>query len=134
MAKGLPMNLLLDTCALLALAGQVGKLSRKAAAGLATASSVCVSTVSAWEIGIKCKSGKIRLACPAEDWFRNSLLRYELREIKLSASLLCHAADLPLIHRDPFDRVLIATALEENLVILTSDRIIPTYPGIRVAR
>jgi len=126
------MNLLLDTCALLALVGQVGKLPRKAAGALAKASAVYVSTVSAWEIGIKCKSGKIHLTRPAEDWFRDALLRYELQEIKLTAALLCHAADLPLIHRDPFDRVLVVTAVEENLVILTSDRIIPTYSGVRV--
>jgi PIN domain nuclease of toxin-antitoxin system len=127
------MNLLLDTCALLALAGQVGKLPRKASLALAKASTVFVSTVTPWEIAIKFKSGKLQLSCPVEEWFSDSLLRYELEEIKLSAPLLCRAADLPLIHRDPFDRVLVATALQENLVILTSDSAIPMYPGIRVA-
>ncbi len=46
--------------------------------------------------------------------------------------LLCAAADLPRIHRDPFDRVLIATCLSQNLTIPTSNRIIPTYPGVKV--
>ena len=47
-------------------------------------------------------------------------------------SILCAAADLPQLHRDPFDRVLVATAMERGLVPLTSDRVIPTYPGVRV--
>ncbi|PAW63480.1 MAG: hypothetical protein B9S38_17465 [Verrucomicrobiia bacterium Tous-C4TDCM] len=49
-----------------------------------------------------------------------------------SSSIFCAAADLPLLHRDPFDRVLVATAMERGLVLLTSDRVIPTYPGVRV--
>jgi len=126
------MKLLLDTCALLALAGQVGRLPRKASSALASASAVFVSTVTPWEIAIKCKSGKLHISRPTEEWFRDSQLRYELQEVALPAALLCHAADLPLIHRDPFDRVIIATAQRQDLTILTSDRVIPTYPGVRV--
>jgi PIN domain nuclease of toxin-antitoxin system len=47
------------------------------------------------------------------------------------AAILCAAADLPPLPRDPFDRVLVATAMDRGLVLLTSDRVIPTYPGVR---
>jgi PIN domain nuclease of toxin-antitoxin system len=53
-------------------------------------------------------------------------------EATLVMRLLCVAADLPLIRRDPFDRVLVATSLLQNLTIRTSDRIIFTYPGVKV--
>jgi PIN domain nuclease of toxin-antitoxin system len=43
---------------------------------------------------------------------------------------LCAAADLPLIHRDPFDRILIATAIRDRLSLLTPDRQIAAYPGV----
>jgi PIN domain nuclease of toxin-antitoxin system len=46
----------------------------------------------------------------------------------LDAALLCAAADLPLIHRDPFDRILVATALREQFAVVTPDRTIAMYP------
>ena len=124
------MRLLLDTCALLALSGQAGRLSRSASRALTAPESVFVSPVTAWEIAIKAKSGKLRLATTADDWFRLTLERYHLFEAPFRTGLLCAAADLPLIHRDPFDRVLVATCLSENLTILTSDKVIPVYPGV----
>ena len=126
------MNLLLDTCGLLALAGGAGKLPARAAQAISDADQIFVGAVSAWDIAIKARSGKLRLSCPVRDWFAEALSRYHLEEIALSSGLLCEAADLPPIHRDPFDRVLVAMALEQNLAIITSDRIIPGYPGVRV--
>lgn len=125
------MNLLLDTCALLAIAGNAGKLSNKAKKALASAKAVFVSPVTAWEVAIKVKSGKIRMRVPVCEWYRFSLDRFHLQEIPLAAEHLCAAADLPAIHRDPFDRVLVALAMDLNLPIMTSDRSIPAYPGIR---
>lgn len=126
------MSLLLDTCALLALAGNAGKLPDEAADAIAQASAVAVSAASVWEIAIKVKAGKLYLEKPVLEWYEEALSRYHLDEIPLRASLLCAAADLPLLHRDPFDRAVVACALERNLAILTSDRIIPTYPGVKV--
>jgi hypothetical protein len=48
----------------------------------------------------------------------------------LDAGLLCAAADLPLLHRDPFDRLLIGTAIQEHLAILTPDHLIRQYPEV----
>lgn len=126
------MNLLLDTCALLALSGQAGKLSRPASRALTSPDLVFVSPVTAWEIAIKARSGKLRLGIPPKEWFQQTLARYYLSEIPLQTSLLCEAAELPLLHRDPFDRVLVACAISRNLTILTSDRMISTYPGVKV--
>jgi len=123
------MNVLLDTCALIALAN--GTLPPAAGKALGDATGASVSSCSAWEAAIKCKSGKLRLLLPPHTWFLELCQRYHLSEIPLQSQLLCAAADLPPIHRDPFDRVLVATAMDKNLTILTSDSVISTYPGVR---
>ena len=87
-----------------------------------------------WEIAIKVKTGKLRIPDHPLSWTEALVERHSLDfERRLAdVSSLCAAADLPRLHRDPFDRVLVACALERNLAILTSDRIIPTYPGVKV--
>jgi PIN domain nuclease of toxin-antitoxin system len=131
MAAGLPMKLLLDTCALLAL-GE-GTLPKRASKTLSTAEDAMVPAVVVWEIAIKVKTGKLRLPDSPLPWVEALCSRYalDLERQAPAVNLLCAAADLPLIHRDPFDRVLVATSLSQNLTILTSDRIIPTYPGVK---
>jgi PIN domain nuclease of toxin-antitoxin system len=126
------MNFLLDTCALIALAS--GELPPAAHAALLDASQAIISPITPWELGIKVKIGKLQLPEPPLQWVQALAAKHQLHlpVSGLDAALLCAAADLPLIHRDPFDRVLIATALERNLILVTSDRTIPDYPGVRV--
>ena len=125
------MNLLLDTCALIALA--CGKLTPRARQALLAAPEANLSPVTVWELAIKVKSGKLKLPDPPVVWVEQLVVRHGLFLLvsDLKPALLCTAADLPLIHRDPFDRVLVATALARHLTILTSDELIPTYPGIK---
>ncbi|MBI4264613.1 MAG: type II toxin-antitoxin system VapC family toxin [Acidobacteria bacterium] len=123
------MNVLLDTCALLALAR--GELPQHASAALRTAPEAIVSAVSPWEVAIKAAGGRIRLAEPAFQWFSGLAERYVLRELPLDARVACAAAALPPIHRDPFDRVLVALAQAHALTVLTSDENIPRYPGVK---
>lgn len=124
------MRLLLDTCAIIALAD--GTLPATAASAFESAEKAVVSAVVPWELGIKVKTGKLILAEPPLTWVRNLTIRHQLDPAieALEAALLCAAADLPLIHRDPFDRIVIAKALAQNFTILTSDRTIPKYPGV----
>jgi PIN domain nuclease of toxin-antitoxin system len=129
MARRAAVNVLLDTCALVALAR--GELPANAAAALRSAPEANVSVVSPWEVAIKVSSGKIRLLEPPIQWFLGLADRYGLRELPLDARLACAAAALPLIHRDPFDRVLVALAQANTLTVLTSDENIPKYPGVR---
>ena len=126
------MNLLLDTCALLALA--TGDLPPAASTALVDAHYAHISAIVPWELAIKVKTGKLQLPEPALLWVQALAAKHQLDLpiSSLEAKLLCAAANLPLIHRDPFDRVLIATALERNLTLLTADRIISDYPGINV--
>lgn len=122
------MNVLLDTCALLALA--IGNLPQGAASALRKAPEAYVSVVSPWEVAIKAAGGKLRLTEPPVRWFRGVVERYDLREIPVDAGVACAAAALPLVHRDPFDRVIVALAQSHGYTVLTSDENIRRYPGV----
>jgi PIN domain nuclease of toxin-antitoxin system len=122
------MNVLLDTCALVALAD--GELPRRAAGALRKAPEALVSVVSPWEVAIKAAGGKLRLMEPPVQWFLGLAERYELREVPLDAGIACAAAALPLFHRDPFDRVIVALAQAHRLTVLTSDENIGKYTGV----
>jgi PIN domain nuclease of toxin-antitoxin system len=123
------MNVLLDTCALLALAD--GGLPRRAAGALRKAPEAFVSVVSPWEVAMKAAGGKLRLMEPPVQWFLGLAERYELREVPLDATVACAAAALPLFHRDPFDRVIVALAQAHGLTVLTSDENIRKYAGVK---
>jgi len=122
------MNVLLDTCALLALAR--GELPDGPAAALRHAPEAYVSVVSAWEVAIKVAGGKLRLAEPPASWFAGLIERYDVREVHLDAGLACAAAALPPVHRDPFDRVIVALAQAHAFAVLTSDDNIRKYPAV----
>lgn len=122
------MNVLLDTCALLALAR--GQLPDGAAAALRHAPEAYVSVVSAWEVAIKVAAFKLRLAEPPASWFAGLIEHYDLREVHLDAGLACAAAALPPVHGDPFDRVIVALAQAHALAVLTSDESIRKYPAV----
>ena len=122
------MNVLLDTCALLALAD--GELPEGAAAALRTAPEAYVSVVSPWEVAIKVAAGKIRLLESPVHWFLGLIERYDLRDVPLEADVACAAAALPPLHPDPFDRVIVALAHARGLTVLTSDENIRGYPGV----
>jgi PIN domain nuclease of toxin-antitoxin system len=122
------MNVLLDTCALLALA--CGDLPRGAAGALRKAPEALVSVVSPWEVAIKAAGGKLRLRESPAQWFLGLTERYDLREVPLDAAIACAAAALPPLHRDPFDRVIVALAQAYGLMVLTSDENIGRYAGV----
>ena len=123
------MNVLLDTCAVLALAA--GELPQRATAALRVAPEAMVSSVSAWELAIKVSAGKIELNADPASWFVDFLDHFDLREVPVDAALACAACTLPPIHRDPFDRMIVALAQAHGLAVLTSDENIGRYSGVR---
>jgi PIN domain nuclease of toxin-antitoxin system len=91
---------------------------------------VCVSAVSLWEIWLKQSLGKLRL--PAD--FTERLAAEPFESLPLTASHTQPVSLLPWCHRDPFDRMLIAQAQVENLVLLTADQLLAAYaPFVHVA-
>ena len=128
------MKLLLDTHALLWSATDPARLAPEARSAIEEGThDVLVSIVSAWEIAIKQSLGKLDLARPAERWLPDVLRRtgFEVAELSLPAAL--RVRSLAWHHRDPFDRLLIAQALEQGYTIVTRDAVFDAY-GVPVLR
>jgi len=95
------------------------------------ANDVLVSIVSAWEIALKQSIGKLVLPSHAEQWLPDVLKKsgFEVAELGLAAAL--RVRSLAWHHRDPFDRLLIAHALEDGYTVVTHDSAFSPY-GISV--
>ena len=124
---------LLDTCTLLWLVADQGRLSTAARAFLAAhAGRLFVSAISAFEIALKQRKGALGLPLPTRTWYLRALEFHGLREVPLDGSIAIAAAELPPLHRDPCDRIIVATAQAHGLTIVTPDPAIAAYPTSKV--
>ncbi|MFW6164283.1 MAG: type II toxin-antitoxin system VapC family toxin [Planctomycetota bacterium] len=125
--------LLLDTCAVLWLAGDQDTLSDAAKQAIAaSAGSLFVSAITAFEMAHKHRQGKLTLPIVPDQWYPEALNTHGLAELPITGAISLGAVALPRIHRDPCDRLIVATALAEDLPIVTADETIPQYPGVHV--
>jgi PIN domain nuclease of toxin-antitoxin system len=126
------MTCLLDTCTFLWLTDQEEHLSPAARAVLEDSAHVLVlSQVSSFEIQIKYNRGKLPLAIPPQEFIPQAIEKFGLTYLRVEDAHLWAKGKLPLLHRDPFDRLLIAQASHEGMMIVTPDPQIHCYP-IRV--
>ena len=86
-----------------------------------------LSAASGWEIAIKAKLGKLKLLEPLETFIPEQMALNAIESLPIQMSHALHVHTLPLHHRDPFDRLLIAQAQLDNLPILTADPQITLY-------
>ncbi len=91
------------------------------------ANELYVSSISIWEISVKCSSGKLKLALALPDVVRQWIADYGLKFIEFSLRDALLEQKLAGIHRDPFDRMLVCQALSRQLVIATPDEAIRQY-------
>ncbi len=125
--------ILLDTCALIWLNTDRKAFSVEASRQLNRhADSLAFSPVSLMEIGMKARKGMLELPCPLAQWHEMMSNLYSLNEIPVSASIATAASDLPEIHKDPFDRIIIATAIECKMPVVTADAKFREYPKLKV--
>lgn len=85
------------------------------------------SAASSLEISIKYQLGKLKLPQPPKEYIPSRLAKHEMIPLAIQNSHAVQVSELPLHHRDPFDRVLIAQSQIENLPILTSDKEFKKY-------
>ena len=123
------MRLLLDTHAFLWFLANDRSLSSSALQAIANPQNdVFVSTVSAWEIAIKASSGKLTLTRPFASIFPHQLAQNNLDLLPIETAHLAGLFTLPSIHRDPFDRLLVAQAIVEGMTLVTADAHLASYP------
>lgn len=124
---------LLDTCAYLWYYSSPELLPKSVRRKIEMSEGFAVSLASVWEVAIKVQVGKLRLDLPVEDWVRRSLSNPDLRLLPITPTLAVYSTQLPApFHKDPFDRVIVATALQENLSVVTRDERILSYPNLKV--
>nr|WP_295932844.1 type II toxin-antitoxin system VapC family toxin [uncultured Dyadobacter sp.] len=128
------MKILLDTHTLIWFLEDNPKLSRKAKSLIEDLTNeVFVHAVSWFEISIKTKIGKLTLPDPIEVIYTEST-KNQIETIEIKPSQLAAYHNLPIFeaHRDPFDRLIIATALNEQMNIISNDPKFSLYPAATV--
>lgn len=129
------MRYVLDTCAFLWLATEQSRLSASAQAALAdSGNTLHLSAITVTETHRLIRNGKILLQSNTslDVWFRAALAQHQVQGEPITMEIAHAAETLPLIHKDPADRFIIATAQLLTAEILTPDTIIPQYPGVKV--
>ena len=123
------MRLLLDTCSFLWIIGGAKELSPRAREAFADpANEVLLSAASAWEIAVKHRLGKLPLPESPDVFVPAQRAAHGIEPLPFDEEAALHVATLPDLHRDPFDRLLVAQALVGGLVVLTPDDPIREYP------
>ena len=92
------------------------------------ANEVYLSAVSVWEAVIKHGLGKLPLPGPPADYLPQQRLVHGIASLPVDEGAMPHLATLPPLHRDPFDRLLVAQALQHGLIIATVDPAVAVYP------
>ncbi|WP_310487254.1 type II toxin-antitoxin system VapC family toxin [Chamaesiphon sp. VAR_69_metabat_338] len=123
------MKLLLDTHVLIWLVEGSNSLSQPAQQAIEDdGNSLHLSIASLWEMTIKMTLGKLQLGMPIELIVESYLIPTGIEILPIHLNHLLVLRDLPLHHRDPFDRLLISQAQSERLTLISGDRVFGNYP------
>jgi len=122
------MKFLLDTSVFLWALSEEYKLNPAAQEILKSSTSeLYFSAVGSWEIAIKFALGSLPLPKAPSEYIPHALRVWALRALDITHEHALRAGELPVHHRDPFDRMLIAQALSEQMTLLTADRVFQKY-------
>ena len=119
------MKLLLDTHVLLWAAVAPHRLGRSLE--LLTQSRRLISVASVWELAIKQGLGKVELGSDVGAWIGRAVSELSAEMLEITAAHAASVEHLPSVHRDPFDRLLVAQAAVEGAVLLTADKTLAVY-------
>lgn len=87
-----------------------------------------LSSMSVYEMAIKIRLGKLDLKRPLDDFVNAGMRRSQITELPVLARRALASMKLPEIHKDPFDRLLIATAIDEDMALVSVDADVRSYP------
>jgi PIN domain nuclease of toxin-antitoxin system len=127
------MNLLLDTHVLLWFLVGDRRLTHTARQQIETSENQrWLSIASLWEIAIKTSLGKLQLTRPFDELFPRQLEANAINLLSIQPVHLAQLTRLPFHHKDPFDRLLVAQAITEEMPLLSQDRTLDAYPVKRL--
>lgn len=123
------MKVLLDTHTFIWWDSAPNKLSPQASAHCQNpANTILLSVVSVWEMIIKLQMGKLTVGGPLANLVRHHQQVNGLQILPVTLDHVLQIENLPALHKDPFDRLLIAQAKEEGAVLLSADALLAQYP------
>ncbi len=126
------MRLLLDTHTFLWFVLNDLLLSAAARQQIEDADSVFLSIASIWELAIKTSTGKITLTPPLEQFIPKQLKLASIDLLPIEVKHLVTVSQMPFHHRDPFDRLIIAQSIRENMAVVSVDKAFDAYGVTRV--
>lgn len=123
------MRLLLDTHAFLWFISQDERLSASALTAIKdSGNEVFLSVASVWEAIIKHSLGKLPLPEPPATYLPEQRRHHRIESLSVDEAAVARLSELPPLHRDPFDRLLVCQALHHDLIIVTVDPVVTAYP------
>jgi PIN domain nuclease of toxin-antitoxin system len=123
------VRLLLDTVTFLWVINNASELSAQARELFVDpGNEVYLSSASAWEIALKYGLGRLPLPEPPDRFVPAQRKQHGIDPLQLEEEAALHLTRLPLLHKDPFDRMIVCQAIVHNLVILTPDDLVTQYP------
>jgi PIN domain nuclease of toxin-antitoxin system len=125
--------ILLDTHAFIWLASEPRRLSKIARTAIrAHPASLHLSVVTAWEVSLLVKRGRLTLPMSAEEYLERAVAHLGIIELPLTRRVVQVSVRLPDIHNDPFDRILVAQCSVSNLSLVSCDAELSRYDGLKV--
>jgi PIN domain nuclease of toxin-antitoxin system len=122
------VKLLLDTCAFIWLCSEPEKLGKRLPEQLNDdGCQLLLSDASLLEIAIKHRIGKFKIEGVAKKWCETQMKLWNIASLDINRDTIFQSALLPMHHRDPFDRLIMASAQLNDLPIATSDRLFQEY-------
>jgi len=106
------------------------RLSSSQVSAIENATRVGVSAVSCFELALAHSRGRLQLPLPVREWFDLALNGSDIELLPLTPTISVRAVELPEVHRDPFDRIIIATALELDASLISIDGYFAGYPEL----
>jgi len=123
------MKLLFDTHTFIWWDSEPSKLSHQALELLSNSSNIkLLSIVSIWEIQIKHQLGKLSLQLPLKDIIDDQINKHNILILSITTDHILGLDNLPLYHKDPFDRLLISQANIEQAILISCDSVFQHYP------
>ncbi len=127
------MKLLIDTHCWLWWFSEPERLSEEAIAHISDETNeVWFSVASIWEMGIKVAISKLPLPEPIDTYISSRMVQLGAQSLEIPATHALQSAALPLHHRDPFDRMLIAQAQVEDMTLTSADNVVREYKGVSI--
>jgi PIN domain nuclease of toxin-antitoxin system len=122
------VKLLLDTQCFLWWFAEPERLNEEAISHIADESNeLWLSVASVWEMGIKVAIAKLPLPEPLDSYVSSRMMKLGAKSLEITTSHALRTVALPLHHRDPFDRMLIAQAQMESMILVTADSMFKEY-------